>query len=294
VPVIMLLLQPMIVPTAESPAIGLPGWKLGGWYNKLTYKLVHLGYSAYKGMVNEFRRKSLGLDKFPKSTGLLCTANGRAVPVIHCFSPYVVPRPNDWPENSYITGYCFLNQLDEWEPSAELKAFLDGGQTPIYFGFGSMAGRNPKRLTQIIIEALRRTNMRGIIASGWGGLLPGDLPDTIIKIDKAPHDWLFPRVVAVVHHGGAGTTAAGLRAGCPTIIYTFFGDQPFWGRRVHALTVGSEPLPQKKLTVEKLSAAIREVTENQNIRRNAKALGEKIRNEDGIANAIDIIERYNV
>lgn len=294
VPVIMLLLQPMIVPTSESPAIGLPGWNLGGWYNKLTYKFVHLGYSAYKGMVNEFRCSTLGLDKFPKSTGLLFMADGRPIPVLHCFSQYVVSRPNDWPENSDITGYCFLNQSDEWEPSAEFKAFLDEGQAPIYFGFGSMAGRNPQRLTRIIGETLKQTNMRGIIASGWGGLLPDDLPETIVKIDKAPHDWLFSRVSAVVHHGGAGTTAAGLRAGRPTIICTFFGDQPFWGRRVYELGVGSKPIAQKKLTGEKLSAAIREVTENQSIRQNAEALGEKIRDEDGIANAIDVIERYNV
>ncbi len=293
VPVIMLLLQPMIVPTGESPAIGFPSWKLGGWYNKLTYKFIHLGYSAYKGMVNEFRRKSLGLDKFPKSTGLLFMTDGRPIPVLHCFSQHVVSRPSDWPENSNITGYCFLNQSDEWKPSAEFKAFLDEGQAPIYFGFGSMAGRNPQRLTRIIVETLKQTNMRGIIASGWGGLLPDDLPETIVKIDKAPHDWLFPRVSAVVHHGGAGTTAAGLRAGRPTIICTFFGDQPFWGRRVYELGVGSKPIAQKKLTVEKLSVAIREVTENQDIRQNAKALGEKIRNEDGIANAIDTIKRVS-
>jgi sterol 3beta-glucosyltransferase len=168
---------------------------------------------------------------------------------------------------------------------------LEEGEAPIYFGFGSMAGRNPERLTRIVIEALKYTNMRGIIASGWGGLKPDDLPKTIFTIEKAPHDWLFPRMAAVVHHGGAGTTAAGLRAGCPTIICPFFGDQPFWGQRVHALGVGSQPIPQKKLTVEKLSITIREVMTNPGIRQNAKELCEKIRKEDGIANTISIIER---
>ncbi|NQT04331.1 MAG: glycosyltransferase family 1 protein [Planctomycetes bacterium] len=291
VPVMMALPQPMVVPTAEYPTIGLPNWNIGGWYNKLTYKLVHLGYRAYKGMVNEFRRNILGLDKFPSSSGLLYMADGRSIPVLHSFSKHVVPRPNDWPDNTYVTGYWFLNRLDEWEPSVELKAFLDKGEASIYVGFGSMAGRNPQRLMRIVIEALKQTNKRGIIASGWGGLAVGDLPDTIFKIDKAPHDWLFPRMAAVVHHGGAGTTAAGLRAGCPTIVCPFFGDQPFWGRCVRALGVGSEPIPQKKLTVEKLSAAIREVTVSQTIRQNAEALGEKIRNEDGIANAVAIFER---
>lgn len=294
VPMMMVLPQPMVVPTAESPTIGLPNWNLGSWYNKLTYKLVHLGYRAYKGMVNEFRRNTLGLDKFPGSTGLLHMADGRPIPVLHSFSNHVVPRPNDWPEDAYVTGYWFLNRLNEWEPSAELKAFLEEGQAPIYVGFGSMAGRNPQRLTRIVIEALKQTNMRGIVASGWGGLAVDGLPDTIFKIDNTPHDWLFPHMAAVVHHGGAGTTAAGLRAGCPTIICPFFGDQPFWGRRVRALGVGSEPIPQKKLTVEKLSAAIREVAMNQGIRQNVEVLGEKIRNEDGIANAVAIIERVVV
>jgi sterol 3beta-glucosyltransferase len=117
------------------------------------------------------------------------------------------------------------------------------------------------------------------------------LPDTIFKLDQAPHDWLFPRVAAVVHHGGAGTTAAGLRAGRPTIICPFFGDQPFWGRRVQALGVGSKPIPQKNLTVDKLAAAIREVTISESIQQNAAVLGEKVRQEDGIANAVSIIER---
>ncbi|NEO00729.1 MAG: glycosyltransferase family 1 protein, partial [Moorea sp. SIO3I7] len=167
---------------------------------------------------------------------------------------------------------------------------LDAGNPPVYVGFGSMAGRDPQRLTEIVIEGLQQANVRGIIATGWGGLAVDDLPDSIFKIDSAPHDWLFPRMAAVVHHGGAGTTAAGLRAGRPTIICPFFVDQPFWGDRVHALGVGSKPIPQKTLTAEKLATAIREVTTNQTIRQNAEALGKQIRDEDGIANAIAIIE----
>ena len=146
------------------------------------------------------------------------------------------------------------------------------------------------RVTRIVIEALLEVGVRGIIATGWGGLEADDLPHTILKIDRAPHDWLFPRVAAVVHHGGAGTTAAGLRAGRPTSVCPFFGDQPFWGARVHALGVGSRPIPQKKLTVSKLAEAIQEATRNPTLRNNAEALGEKIRQETGIANAISILE----
>ena len=291
VPVMMAIPLPMIVPTAESPAIGFPNWNIGGWYNKLTYRFVSMGFSMHNGTVNKFRQDILGLQKIPKSSGVLYMADGRPLPVLHPFSTHVVPRPNDWPDNAYITGYWLLNRLNEWEPSAGLKAFLDEGELPVYVGFGSMAGRNPRRISNIVIEALQQANVRGIIATGWGGLALDDLPERIFKVDKVPHDWLFPRMAAVVHHGGAGTTAAGLRAGCPTIICPFFGDQPYWGRRVHALGVGSKPIPQKKMTVEKLATAIREVTMDQSIRQNAEALGKKIRHEDGIANAIAIIER---
>ncbi|MCA9915208.1 MAG: glycosyltransferase, partial [Anaerolineae bacterium] len=117
-------------------------------------------------------------------------------------------------------------------------------------------------------------------------------PETIFKLDQAPHDWLFPRMAAVVHHGGAGTTAAGLRAGKPTVITPYFGDQPFWGQRVYELGAGSEPIPQKKLTAEKLAAAIREVTTNPNIQQTAQSIGEKIHTEDGVANAVQFIEEY--
>ncbi len=290
VPAMMAVMQPMIVPTAETPPIGIPNWNVGGWYNKLGYSLITMGYSAYRGMVNTFRQESLGIDKLPRSGSVLTEVAGQPVPVLHAFSNYVLPRPQDWPDNAYVTGYWFLDQSDGWKPSPELESFLAAGEPPVYVGFGSMAGRDPKRLTNIVIEALQRAQVRGVIATGWGGLETMSLPDTIFKIDQAPHDWLFPRMAAVVHHGGAGTTAASLRAGRPTIICPFMGDQPFWGQRVKTLGVGSQPIPQKQLTAQKLADAIREVTTNPTIRQNAEVLGQKIRQEDGIDNAIALIQ----
>ncbi len=184
-----------------------------------------------------------------------------------------------------------MDRREDWQPSPELEAFIESGPPPVYIGFGSMAGKNPERLARIVIEALQQTGQRGIIAAGWGGLTTGQLPDTIFPIDSAPHDWLFPRMAAVVHHGGAGTTAAGLRAGRPTIICPFLGDQSTWGQHVYDLGAGSKPIPQKKLTVEKLAAALREVATSQAIQQSAAEIGEKIRQEDGIANAVTIIER---
>lgn len=291
VPAVMATLQPMMVPTTEFPPIGIPDLNIGGWYNNLTYKLIPLGYRTYAKTVDEIRQAKMGLGKFPKSSGVLYTARGEPITVLHSYSPQVIPHPADWPDHAFVTGYWFLDRTDDWEPPAELQTFLEKGDAPVYVGFGSMAGRNPQRLANIVIEALQQANLRGIIATGWGGLDVDSLPDTILRIDKAPHDWLFPRMSAVVHHGGAGTTAAGLRTGRPTVVVPFFGDQPFWGNRVHTLGVGPKPIPQKKLTAEKLADALRTATGDVTIRKNAESLGEQIRGEDGIANAITIIEK---
>ncbi len=176
-----------------------------------------------------------------------------------------------------------------------MQNFLDAGPPPVYVGFGSMAGRNPQRLTRIIIEALQLAKVRGIIVTGWGELAPGEvLPDSVFKIKSVPHDWLFPHVSAVVHHGGAGITAAGLRSGKPSVIVPFFGDQPFWGRHVHLLGASTKPILRKKLTADKLANAINEAISNPDIQRKAENIGNKICKEDGIKNAITIIEKVMI
>lgn len=289
VPVVMALLIPMIVPTAEHPNIGFPDLKLGKWFNRMTYHFVNklIGVSANK-YVKAWRAAN-GLP-LQKRFDLLNSTNGEPIPVIHGISKYVVPQPSDWPKTATMTGYWFLNRTDDWTPTPELEAFLDVGSPPVYVGFGSMAGRNPERLANIVIKALQEANVRGILATGWGGLKANILPETILQINQVPHEWLFPRMAAVIHHGGAGTTAAALRAGKPSIIVPFFGDQPFWGRRMHELGLSCKPIPQKKLTVEKLVIAIKNVLSNPNIVKKAKDLGEKTRQEDGIGNTVAIIE----
>lgn len=291
IPAAMAVLFPQFVPTAAFPTIVLPRWKLGGWYNKLTYRVV-LTIAGFIGSkyVKEWRAAH-GLPSQKRGTDLLHRSDGALVPVLHGLSSHVVPEPADWPDSAVTTGYWFLNHSVDWEPSPALERFLSAGDPPVYVGFGSMAGRDPERVTRIVIDALQRAGLRGVLATGWGGLASAELPDFIFSLDQAPHDWLFPRVAAVVHHGGAGTTAAGLRAGRPTIICPFFGDQPFWGRRLHELVAGSEPIPQKKLTAEKLADALRIVTADPAIQKRAKDLGEKIRSEDGVANALAFIEQ---
>jgi sterol 3beta-glucosyltransferase len=147
-------------------------------------------------------------------------------------------------------------------------------------------------MTEMVLKALARSRQRGILLTGWGGLSNIDLPGDVFKIDAVPHDWLFPQVAAVVHHGGSGTTGAGLRAGIPTVIIPFFGDQPFWGHRVYELGVGPRPIPRKQMSVERLAEAISTAASDANMRMRAAALGERIRAEDGLARAVAILERY--
>jgi sterol 3beta-glucosyltransferase len=163
----------------------------------------------------------------------------------------------------------------------------------VYVGFGSMVGSKAADVSGVVVDGLQKAKVRGILATGWGGLTARDLPDTIHKIDDAPHDWLFPRVAAVVHHGSAGTTAAGLRAGRPTLANPFIVDQPFWGRRVHELGAGPVPIAQKALRTDNVAQAFRELADNEDFRRNAGAIGENLRQEDSMAHALAFIEARN-
>jgi sterol 3beta-glucosyltransferase len=290
VPAVLALPVPSVVPTGDFPVTGMPDLPLGRWYNRQTYRLVEAGFRMYDKMVNTFRQESLGLARTAGAAMATRLPDGSPIPVLHGISKHVLPRPADWPEHVHLTGYWFLDGPGDWQPPAELVDFLDAGDPPVYVGFGSMAGRDPRRMTDIVVEGLRLADVRGIIATGWGGLEPGDLPDTVLRIAQAPHDWLFPRVSAVVHHGGAGTTAAALRAGRPSVICPFIVDQFGWGRQVAALGAGSAPVPQKKLTPQRLAGAIREVTTNGEIRATAAELGRRIDEEDGVADAVAKIE----
>jgi sterol 3beta-glucosyltransferase len=257
--------------------------------NRRSYAANSGGKAPFMGMINEFRREELGLPPRGRFASEERLPDGRSIPILHAYSPAVVPIPPDWPPHVTATGYWFIDADPAWQPQGDLAAFLDAGPPPVYIGFGSMVTRDPAAKTALAVEALRLSGQRGVIAAGWAGLRTAKLPDTIHLLGQAPHDWLFPRMSAVVHHGGAGTTAAGLRAGRPTVIAPFFGDQPFWGRRVQALGVGPAPLPQKRLTAEALAAAIRAVVSDDGTRTRAAALGERIRAEDGVERTVEWI-----
>ncbi len=207
-------------------------------------------------------------------------------PTLFGVSPLVVPPPPDWGPQIHTTGYWFLNASDDWQPSPALANFLAAGEKPVYIGFGSMSNRDPEGTLRLLLDGLAKSGQRGVIHSGWAGLKADQLPPNVFMLDTVPHDWLFPRMAAVVHHGGAGTTGAALRAGVPSLIVPHIGDQPYWGRRVRELGVGAAPIPRHKLTSENLAAAIREMVGDKAMRQRAAALGEGIRKEDGIGNAV--------
>jgi sterol 3beta-glucosyltransferase len=207
------------------------------------------------------------------------------------YSALVAPRPRDWGASHYVAGYWFLDSDTNWQPPKALADFLSAGPAPICIGFGSMHDREAATVTELVKNALDRSEQRGILISGWGGLQTESASDRVFSIESAPHSWLFPRSAAVVHHGGAGTTAAALRAGVPSLIVPFMADQPFWGRRVYALGVGPEPIPHRRLTVDNLANSIRQMVADQAMRQRAAELGNRIRAEDGINRAIDLLER---
>ncbi|PPS46144.1 hypothetical protein B1A85_06355 [Chroococcidiopsis sp. TS-821] len=265
---------------------------LGGTYNWLTY-VIHeqLRWQSVRQKINRWRQ-DLGLSPVP-FTGLYSRLQQQQIPVLHCFSPTVIPKPKDWSNWAYVTGYWFLEHLPEWKPPDDLVDFINSGIPPIYIGFGSMSERNPEMVINLVLDSLVQTKQRGILFSNWGSLQNVDLPDNVfLMTSSVPHDWLFPLCRAIVHHGGAGTTAAALRAGVPSVVIPFGVDQPFWGQRVADLGVGTSPIRQQELTQDKLIAAIQDVTSNQTLLARAQILGDRIRAEDGVKQAVEIIQSY--
>ncbi|MEZ4728870.1 MAG: glycosyltransferase [Caldilineaceae bacterium] len=283
------LALPFQTPTRAFPNPIFTGVNLGGWFNRFSYRLMDLAGLMYGGLVNDFRVNTLGVAPKSRLARSMVKTNGEPVPILYAYSQHLVPRPADFPPEVHVTGFWFLEQRSDWQPSPALLAFLEAGPPPVYVGFGSMSGSTGAERGRIVVEALQKAGQQGLLASGWGGMQTGDLPENIFLIDAAPHEWLFPHVAAVVHHGGSGTTAAGLRAGKPTVICPFIADQPFWGQVVYERGVGPQPIPQKKLTVDGLAAAITTAVTDQAMEQRAAELGAQIQAEDGVACAVKII-----
>ncbi|KAG8064156.1 hypothetical protein GUJ93_ZPchr0004g39790 [Zizania palustris] len=258
---------------------------------RLSYQIVDsMIWLGIRDMINEFRKKKLKLRPVTYLSG--AQGSGNDIPHGYIWSPHLVPKPKDWGPKIDVVGFCFLDLASNYVPPESLVKWLEAGDTPIYVGFGSLPVQDPGKMTEIIVKALEITGQRGIINKGWGGLGTLTEPkDFVYLLDNCPHDWLFLQCKAVVHHGGAGTTAAGLKAACPTAIVPFFGDQPFWGDRVHARGVGPPPIPVDQFSLQKLVDAINFMMKPE-VKERAVELAKAMESEDGVSGAVRAFLRH--
>jgi sterol 3beta-glucosyltransferase len=293
VPHVCMLLQPALLATRDgraaiNPVISERVSIINYWFGRLL--LEPISWSLYGDITNQFRADTLGL---PTINARQFADSFLHTPIVMGYSPRVTPTPADWPATIFTSGFWFLKEGEAWQPPEALTHFLEAGEPPVYIGFGSMTGRDTVAIANLVVDAVGRTGKRAVMVAGWSGLGEAtSLPDSIIRIDSAPHDRLFPRMSAVVHHGGAGTTAAAFVAGVPQIVVPHMADQPFWGRKVNVLGVGPKPIPRPNLTAERLAAAITEATSKPAMKATAIRLGEAMRAEDGLGAAVAFIEKY--
>ncbi|AQK42654.1 sterol 3-beta-glucosyltransferase UGT80A2 isoform X1 [Zea mays] len=258
---------------------------------RLSYQIVDsMIWLGIRDMINEFRKKKLKLRPVTYLSG--SQGSGNDIPHGYIWSPHLVPKPKDWGPKIDVVGFCFLDLASNYVPPEPLVEWLEAGDKPIYVGFGSLPVQDPQKMTEIIVKALEITGQRGIINKGWGGLGTLSEPkDFVYLLDNCPHDWLFLHCKAVVHHGGAGTTAAGLKAACPTTIVPFFGDQPFWGDRVHARGLGPPPIPVDQFGLQKLVDAITFMMKPE-VKDKAVELAKAMESEDGVTGAVRAFLRH--
>ena len=272
----------IVEPTTEFGPTFLGGRNLGGWLNRAVPSLVgRLGTKAFAGLVKGVRA-DLGL---PKQVG--DGYRPRELPILHAVSPSVVPQPNDWRSDVRTVGYCWPPRPSNWHPPSDLVQFLSAGPPPVYFGFGSVGEGKAEHLAHAIIDAIDRTGHRALVQRGWAGLEL--IHDRALMIDEVPHDWLFPQVAAVVHHAGAGTTAAGLRFGIPAVPVPFVHDQPFWARRLVSLGAAPCAIPQKRLRGDRLADAIDSAIDDPRYKLAATDIANRIQHEDGAAEIVHFI-----
>ena len=287
----------MVSPIPFSPTSTVPsllfydGPRLGGLYNRMTHTVFSsVFWGSLRPSIADFWEKKQAKRLSIKNP--LRFIHREGLPVLYAFSRHVIPPPADWGAHIAVTGYMFPEREPNWSPPEELEAFLNSGSPPVYVGFGSIQGNNAEETLQLAVEALRALGHRIVLAGNSSDETWRD-DSEIFTLREAPHTWLFPRMAAVVHHGGAGTTAAGLRAGCPSVIVPHTNDQPMWARRVSELGVGAS---MKIKNVMRLSAGdfVRVFSKalSPDVRERSGELGRLIRAEDGVERAVACINRY--
>jgi sterol 3beta-glucosyltransferase len=269
-----------ITPTAAFPSPFLPPNWVPRCFNRVSHRLVNgLVWRAFRKATNAARVKVCGL------------ANRQAAwhshPMLYGISPSLVPRPTDWPDNAQACGQ-WIPSSPGWIPAQSLQDFLAAGDAPLYIGFGSMMGFDTHKTLQEIVAGV--AGRRALFYPGWSGVEAAFLPANFLVIGDTPHDWLLPKTSLVIHHGGSGTTHSAARAGVPSVVVPFAGDQFFWADRLRQAGVASGAVNGKDLRAQTLTQAI-EFAEAHQVRARARELGDSMSAENGLAHAIVAIER---
>ncbi len=282
---------PIFAPTRAYPPVALPFLPTGAlsyfahWLN--TQIFWYGGNSGY----HQKRKSHPDIFSFDLFWPFDEKPPRRATPLLFAVSPTVLPPAREWTHRARVTGYLFLDSPADYTPPATLSRFLDAGRAPICVTFGSMLHRASNRIAESVLDAIRLSGQRAVVLTGWDGWKGLTSTEDLLFLDSVPHDWLLPRCKAVIHHGGAGTTAASLRAGIPNIVVPFAGDQMFWGRRVEALGAGPSPVPVKRLTAARLISALARA-EEEGQKGRARLVGRAIRAEDGVGEAARVLESH--
>jgi sterol 3beta-glucosyltransferase len=291
VPAVVAQPQPALVPTREFASAAWP-CRVPGVLNRPSYRAARALSGAWaRPRIERWRRDVLALPPRPGRHDPLRAAGGGPVPVLHAYSAHVVPRPADWPASAQVTGYWLLPRTPGWTPPRRLAEFLEADEPVVYLGFGSMPGPDPEALAAALAAAAARHGFRAVVASSSPALRRLLPAGRFLVIRQAPHDWLFPRVRVVVHHGGAGTTGAAVTAGRPQVIWPFGVDQHFWARRMTRLGVAPAARPVRALTGPALAAALGQALGDPRLAAAARDLGDRVRAEDGCGAAVARLER---
>jgi len=289
-PSIGLALQPTH-PTSRFPPSGLTTRSLGRWGNRALGRAVMIGGG---GAMDKPSKRLWAQEGMPDLSirQLYRRQEATRWPVIYGYSQFVVPRPPDWREGIDVAGYWWPAHPAGWTPPADLERFLAAGPPPVFVGFGSRNPADADRLSAVVAAARRAAGVRMVIQAGWANLGAAEQDDDdVIVIGEAPHDWLFPQMAAVVHHAGAGTTAAGLRAGIPTVSVPMITDQPFWASRITGLGAGPKAVPYKSLSAGLLATAISDAVSRDSYRARAQEIAKQLAGEDGALPVIRALER---
>ena len=280
-------------PTRDLPAVAAGmSRRRGPRFNRLASEIGYCAMWRIFGCSANRLRRELSLPPLP-FFGPREEYARHCQPIFYLFSPTVVPKPSDWRKDIHVVGFSYLDAVGDWQPPAELVRFLEAGPPPLFIGFGSMPNFKPAETTAMLIQAVERSGQRAILQSGDARLGEGVVStERIFLAGEIPHSWLFARVAAIMHHGGAGTTGAAFRAGVPQIIVPHMLDQPFWAERAYELGVSPKPFRAGQLSVDRIAQAILAVSTDHSMQRRAAEIAIQIRGEDGVGRFVQLFEQY--